>query len=180
MQIRKQAIVDASADEVWSVVAHEFDRIGSWATAVPASREAAHAAAPAGCPVGGRTCQTTMRKFPEAEERIVSYDEPGRTLTYEPVRGMPGFVASARNTWRVVAIDDRRSQVSFAATVTTRGLAGPLMALVMRLGMGRVGVHVLDDLRHYVEHKKLSPRKQRQLDRASVWSRHAARHGGAA
>jgi hypothetical protein len=46
--------------------------------------------------------------------------------------------------------------------------------------MGRVGVHVLDDLRHYVEHKKPSPRKQRQLDRAVLSSRHAARHGRAA
>lgn len=177
MQIRKQAIVNASADEVWSVVAHEFDRIGSWATAVPASHEAAHAAAPAGCLVGGRTCQTTMRRFPEAEEQIVAYDERARALTYEAVRGMPGFVASARNTWRVVAIDDRRSQVSIAATVTTRGLAGPLMALAMRLGMGRVGGHVLDDLRHYVEDKTPSPRKQRQLDRAAISPRRAARPG---
>jgi hypothetical protein len=180
MQIRKHAIVNASADEVWAVVAHEFDRIGAWATAVPASHEAAHAAAPAGCPVGGRACQTTMRRFPEAEERIVAYDEQARTLTYEAARGLPGFVATARNTWRVVAIDDRRSQVSIAATVTTRGLAGPLMGLAMRLAMGRVGVRVLDDLRHYVEHKTPSPRKQRQLDDAAVSPRRAARTGRAA
>ena len=175
MQLTRQAIVNASAEEVWRVVAHEFDRIGSWATAIPASQEAAHAGAPAGCPAGGRTCQTAMRRFPEAEERIVSYDEQGRTLTYEAVRGIPGFVTSARNTWRIVAIDDRRSQVSIAATVTTRGLVGPLIALAMRPWMARVGVHVLDDLRHYVEHKKPSPRKQRQLDRAPVTPRRAGR-----
>ena len=179
MKISKQAIVNASADEIWRVIAHEFDRIGSWATAVPASREAPHAAAPAGCPVGGRTCQTTMARFPEVEERIVSYDEQGRTLTYEPERGMPGFVASARTTWQVVAIDDRRSQVSFTATVTTSGLAGPLMALAMRVQMHRAGAHGLDDLRHYVEHKEPSPRKQRQLDHAPVTPRQAAGPGRA-
>jgi Polyketide cyclase / dehydrase and lipid transport len=174
MRISKQAIINASAEDVWSVVAHEFDRIDSWASAVPASHEAAKAAAPVGCPVGGRTCQTTMGRFPEVEERIVSYDEQARTLTYEPVCGMPGFVASARTTWQVVAIDDRRSQVSFTATVTTRGLAGPLMALAMRVQMHRAGVHGLDDLRHYVEHKKPSPRKQRQLARAPVTPRQTA------
>jgi hypothetical protein len=180
MRITRQAIVNASAEDVWGVVAHEFDLIGSWATAVPASNEAAHAAAPAGCPVGGRTCQTTMGMFPEVEERIVSYDQDGRTLTYEPVRGIPRFTARARTTWQVVAIDDRRSQVRFTATVTTRGIARPLMALAMRVQMGRAGVHVFDDLRHYVEHGKPSPRKQRQLDRASVTSRHAARSARAA
>jgi Polyketide cyclase / dehydrase and lipid transport len=93
MHISGQAIINASPEDVWSVVAHESDRIGTWATAVPASHKGADAAAPAGCPVGARTCQTSMRMFPEVEERIVAYDEDGRTLTYAPVRGMPGFVA---------------------------------------------------------------------------------------
>lgn len=125
---------------------------------------------------GGRTdSQTTMARFPEVEERIVVYDERGRTLTYEPVRGMPGFLAGARTTRRVVAIDDRRSQVSFTATVTTRGVAGPLVALAMRVLVHCAGVRGLDDLRHYVEQKTPSPRKQRQIDRAPVAPRHARR-----
>jgi hypothetical protein len=179
VQISKQAIVNAPAEEVWSVVAREFDRIDSWASDVPASHAAANVAAPAGCPVAGRTCQTTMGRFPEVEERILEYDEQGRTLTYEPVRGLPRFLASARTTWQVVAIDDRRSQVGFTATVTTRGLAGPLMAPAMRVLMHRAGVRGLADLRHYVEHRKPSPRKQRQLDRTPVTPRHASGSGQA-
>jgi hypothetical protein len=76
-------------------------------------------------------------------------------------------VANARDTWRVVAIDDRRSQVSFAAVVTTRGIAGAVLGLAMRLQMGRAGVRGLDDLRHFVEHDAPSPHKQRQLGGAS-------------
>lgn len=164
MHITRQATINAPAEDVWTVVAHEFDRIGLWATAVPASREATDPASPVGCPVGGRTCRTAMGMFPEVQERIVAYDEAGRTLTYEPVRGMPGFVASARSTWRVVAIDDRRSRVSFAATVTTSGITGQLLGLAIRVQMGRAGARVLNDLRHYVEHGQPSPRKQRQLE----------------
>lgn len=165
MQITKQAIIAASAEDVWRVLGHEFEQIGVWAAAVPASQEATGTAPPAGCPVGGRTCQTTMGMFPEVEERIVAYDEARRTLTYEPVRGMPGFVASARNTWRVVAVDESRSEVSFAATVATRGIAGRLIGIALRLQMSREGVRVLHDLRHYVQHGMPSPRKQRQLNR---------------
>jgi Polyketide cyclase / dehydrase and lipid transport len=167
MQLTKQAIIHASAEDVWSLVAHEFDRVGSWATAVPVSHRAANAAAPAGCPVGARTCRTTIGLFPEVEERIVAYDEDGRTLAYEAARGLPRFVVRASDTWSVTTIDDRRSRVSFSAIVTTRGIAGPLMALAMRVWLERAGEHVLDDLRHYAEHGKPSPRKQRQLDHRS-------------
>jgi hypothetical protein len=89
-------------------------------------------------------------------------------------------VASARTTWQVAAIDDRRSQVSFTATVTTRRIARSLMALAMRVQMRRAGMHALDDLRHYVEHGRPSPRKQRQLDRTPAAPRRAARSGRAA
>jgi hypothetical protein len=171
MRITKQTIINARADDVWKVVAHEFDRIGLWATAVPSSHEATAATAPVVCPVGGRTCQTTMAMFPEVEERIVAYDEVARTLSYEPVRGMPGFVASAHSSWRVVSVDARRSQVSFTANVTTRGLPGVLLGLAMRMQLRREGDRGLDDLRHYIEHRRPSPRKQRQLDRASVTRR---------
>jgi hypothetical protein len=51
------------------------------------------------------------------------------------------------------------------------------MALAMRVQMARAGVHVLDDLRSYVEHGKPSPRKQRQLNRSSVAPRRATRSG---
>jgi Polyketide cyclase / dehydrase and lipid transport len=180
MQITGQAMINASAEDVWSAVAHDFDRVALWASAVPASHEAPDAVPPAGCPVGGRTCQTTMAMFPEVEERIVAYDAVGRTLTYEPVRGMPRFVANARTICRVFAIDQRRARVSFTAIVTTRGIAGSLIAVAMRLQMGRAGARGLDDLRHYVEHGRPSPRKQRQLDRARAAPRRAARSGRAA
>jgi hypothetical protein len=44
------------------------------------------------------------------------------------------------------------------------------MGVAIRLQMGRAGVRGLDDLRHYVEHRRPSARKQRQLDRATVAS----------
>ena len=98
MQLIQQAIINAPAEDVWSLVAHEFDRVGSWAASVPVSQWAANAAAPSGCPVGARTCRTTMRMFPAVEEHLVAYDEDGETLAYEAVRGLPRFVARARDT----------------------------------------------------------------------------------
>jgi hypothetical protein len=48
----------------------------------------------------------------------------------------------------------------------------------MRMQLRREGDRGLDDLRHYIEHRRPSPRKQRQLDRASVAPRRPLHDGG--
>ncbi len=155
--------VEAPADAVWEVVAHQFDRIGQWATAVPAST--AHGGAPStfGAPVAGRVCRTGVRLVPEVTEAIVAYDEAGRTLTYEAITGMPAFVTAARNRWRVTALDERRTRIAVEAQFEVRGVLGRLARWWILRQVGRTGRHLLDDLKHYVEHGAPSPRKQRQL-----------------
>lgn len=37
LQVTGQIEINAPAQEVWRVVAHEFAHIGQWATAIPAS-----------------------------------------------------------------------------------------------------------------------------------------------
>ena len=72
----------------------------------------------------------------------------------------------ARNQWSVEAVGAGRSRVSLHATVETRGLAGRLWYLLLRVRLARAGPRFLRDLRHYVEHGRPSPSKQRRLDTA--------------
>lgn len=161
-------VIGAPAETVWQVVAHRFDRIGEWATAIPSSAACAIAEPEVGAPVAGRVCHTDLRLVPEVTEAIVEYDEAGRTLTYQAANGLPGFVTRARNRWQVTPIDQNRTQVTFAAEVRVRGLFGWLARWVLLVQVGRTGRHLLDDLKHYVEHGKPSPRKQSYLDRHAV------------
>jgi hypothetical protein len=151
-------VIDAPADTVWQVIAHEFDRIGNWATAIPASHTL-DAVSAVGAPVAGRVCQTGLRMAPAVSETVVAYDETGRTLTYEATDGIPAFVTLARNQWQVTALDERRSRVSFDAELQVRGMLGKLFRWWLLLRVGRDGKHLLDDLKHYVEHSTPSPRK---------------------
>ena len=94
-------IIDAPADRVWQVIAHQFDRIGDWATAIPASAaRCRRAVAGRRAPVPGRVCHTGIRMVPTVTETIVAYDEVARTLTYEATDGMPSFVTGPATSGR--------------------------------------------------------------------------------
>jgi hypothetical protein len=181
-ELSTDLIVVAPADQVWEVIGPGFDRIGDWATAIPAStatppsaRAAADSATRGGlrlpvaaaidAPVVGRVCRTGIRLVPEVTETLIAYDDAGRTLTYQ-ASGMPAFVALARNTWTVTPIDAHRCRVSLRAWFDTRGLLGLLGRWVILAQTRRTSRHLADDLRHYVETGIPSPRKQRQQRRA--------------
>lgn len=167
-ELTRSVVIDAPPDAVWQVVAGRFDRIGEWATAIPASAACPVPRPVAGAPVPGRVCRTGVALVPEVTETIVAFDDAARTLTYEATAGMPAFVTLARNRWQVTAEAGRRTRVSFAAELRVRGPLGCLARWWLLAQVGRTGRHLLDDLKHYVEHGTPSPRKRRHLDRAAA------------
>jgi hypothetical protein len=157
-------IINAPADLVWQVVAHDFAEIGAWASVITASRTNADAVVSAAeAPVGSRICETGSR-FPQLEETILAYDEGSRTLTYAAI-GLPAFVTGARVRWEVSAFGDARARASVVASMQLSGL-GRLLGIPLRFGLTRGYKRTLDDLRHYVEDGQPSPRKQRRVARS--------------
>jgi hypothetical protein len=172
--LSKHLIVHAPADAVWEVVGHQFDRIGAWATAIPASvpipalasaTPTDRAAQPAtlDAPVAGRVCHTGVRLVPQITERLIAYDDATRTLTYQAEQH-PRFLKAAHNHWRVEPIDQHCTRISLHATVQPQGVLGWLPYLLLRAQLVRVAKGFLQDLQYYLEHGRPSQRKQRRLD----------------
>jgi hypothetical protein len=118
MNFSSHIIINAPAEAVWDTIGRQFDRIGEWATAIPAS-----AAVPqdvpgkptvTAAPVAGRVCDTGIRMLPHATEMIIAYSDSDRTLTYQAT-GMPAYVGVARNRWTITAVDQQRTQAAFEA-----------------------------------------------------------------
>lgn len=158
-------VIDAPADTVWRVIAHEFDRIGDWATAIPASTACPVPQPATGAPVPGRACHTGIALVPQVTETVVAFDEAGRSLTYQATGGLPSFVTLARNRWHVTAEGPGRARATFDAELRVRGPLGRLLRWLLLVRVGRSGRLLLDDLKNYVEHGRPSLRKQRQLAR---------------
>jgi ribosome-associated toxin RatA of RatAB toxin-antitoxin module len=167
VSLANSIIIDAPADRVWEVVAGRFDRIGEWATAIPASGACPVAAPGTNAPVAARVCYTGVALVPEVTETIMAYDGAARTLTYEATAGMPAFVTTARNRWQVTDLGGGRTRVAYAAEMHVRGVLGRLARWWLLAQVGRTGRHMLADLKHYAEHGTASPRKQRQLRQAA-------------
>jgi Polyketide cyclase / dehydrase and lipid transport len=163
--LTQTVLIDAPIEAVWRVVAGRFDRIGDWATAVPASTASPVPRPVTDAPIPGRVCRTGLAMVAEVTETIVAFDGAARSLTYEATAGMPSFVTLARNRWQVTPEGDRRTRVTLVAELGVRGPAGRLLRWLLLTRVGRTGRYLLDDLKHYVEHGVPSPRKRRQLDR---------------
>jgi hypothetical protein len=161
-RLHAQVTIDAPAEAVLEVVGHRFDRIGEWATVIASSGPAPGEARVTGAPVAGRVCHTGIGLVPQVTERLVDYDEETRGLTHE-AEGLPRFLGAASNRWHVTALDEHRTIVGLDATLEVHGVLGRILYPLVRLWIARTTPRFLDDLRHYVETGRPSPRKRRQL-----------------
>jgi len=158
MKLTSQTIVNAPADKVWAIVAHDFAKIGEWASGVAQSKINTSADVPVGATVGGRVC--SVPGFGEIRETFIDYDEAGKTFTYAAT-GMPFFVTSAHNSWYVRAVDANTSDVSFQAEMKLLPLIGAVMAIPMKMQLTRLLDNATEELKYYAETGMLHPRKEK-------------------
>ena len=131
MQFKKSIEVDVDASRLWEIVAHDFDRVGEWSSAVQSSGVNEEAAVPEGATVGGRVCATD---FGDLKETFTAYDEQNRTFTFQ-VTGMPSFITLAQNTVEVTPAGVDRSEVSLnirMETNTVGKVMGPMFAIKLK------------------------------------------------
>ena len=164
MRIAKSIEIEAPAERVWRIIGEEFDRVGEWATPVPHSAAAARQPINADAPVAGRTCETSVAGFPSLNETLTAYDDAQRTLAFEIVEGMPGFVSEARNEWRIDELGPNRTQVTLDGRIETRGV-GRIMAPIMRFQLNRAIDQTVEDLQVYAATGEVSARKRRSLEK---------------
>jgi hypothetical protein len=174
MEMPRQITINAPAQKVWRVVAHEFEQIGRWATVIPHSHAVTDGAAPEGAHVCGRVCGASLPGVSAVQERFVYYDEQGMRFGYEATAGLPGFITRAQNHWSVRALTPDTSLVAARGELEVRPLPGLLLLPLLQLQLGRTADQLFEELRYYVEHNQPHPRKLRALQKQA---RKAAAHG---
>ena len=159
MQIQKSTIVNASVDDVWAVVAHDFANVGLWSSAVVSSGVNPAAAAPHGATVGGRVCD--VPGIGDLKETFTQYSEADKEFTFQ-VTGMPSFITLAQNHVTVRPAGSGRSEVSLDITMETNAVGkvmGPMFAIRLRNTLNTFLVELTD----YVERGEVSKKKAKQL-----------------
>ena len=164
MEFKKNLNINATADRVWDVVAHDFDRVGMWSSAVDSSRPNIDAAVPHGATVGGRICATPG--FGDLRETFTEYSEENKQFTFV-VSGMPSFITLAQNTVQVRSTDPDGASVSLHIQMETNALGkvmGPMFAIKLKTTLNTF----LDELKVYIENDEVSSKKRKQLAKAAA------------
>jgi len=159
LQLKSHMTINASAKKVWRVLAHDFDTIGQWASAIPRSQAIADLPAPEGAQVGGRVCATAVPGFADVQETFMYYDEPSMRFGYQATEGRPWFLKRAENHWVVRSLGPHTSLVEARAELDVSLFPALFLAPLLKLHMGRVGVRSFEELKYYVEHDQPHPRK---------------------
>lgn len=164
LEIGGPFIVEASAERVWQILAHEYEHIGRWASAISHSVavEAAEGA-PDGAPICGRVCGNSVAGFGDITETFTYYDEATMRFGYAATEGLPRFVKSATNNWSVRRLDDNHSEVTALGEIELPWFPGVLLAPLLKWQMGRLGQQTTEEFKYYVENGRPHPRKVKLL-----------------
>jgi hypothetical protein len=159
LQLKGQIRINAPAQNVWHILAHEFSTVGQWASSIPESQAISDIPAPEGAAVGGRVCATAVPGFAAVRETFTYYDEQSMRFGYEPAEGRPWFIKQAENHWAVHSLGPRTSLVESRAEIDVGLFPGVLLAPLLKLFMGRVGAQFFEELKFYAEQDRPHPRK---------------------
>jgi len=157
MNPKRQITINASASQLWNILAKDYDKVGQWATAV--EKSIPNPDVPEG---EGRVCTTT---FGNNKEVITHLDEQERSFTYAvDFAKPPFFLEGIENTWTIEPNGNNQSIVRMSADVQIKTIVGKLAAPLIQRRMEKGFDGLLEELKYYAETGKIHPRKQEKLN----------------
>jgi len=159
MEIKKEIIINRPIEEVWDVLGSQFTTAYRWARGLTHSEGFGKPTFP-GAECSNRTCE--VPGFGTIQENIKEFDYKNYVLTYEVVKGFPGFITSADNTWSLVR-KENNTLVSMHMKMQTKGLKGAIMGPMMKMQLNKTVAGVIEDLKVFVETGNPSDYKQKEL-----------------
>ena len=130
MHLKRQVVVNAPAEQVWKVIAHDFAQIDRWASAVARSTAVTGSSVSTDAEISGRTC--LVPGFGQIQENIIYYDEQNRRFGYAADGVLPFLVKRVESHCSVQPQGPDRSVLVLRPEFELRSLLGLLVAPIMR------------------------------------------------
>ncbi|MEM7730663.1 MAG: SRPBCC family protein, partial [Pseudomonadota bacterium] len=160
MRIERELTIEAAPEEVWRILADDYEKVGEWARAVTSSAPNADAAPLPGATVGGRVCSASIG---EVTETIRVFDAEQKVLAYDAQsKAMPFFVRNLSGNWTIVP-SGGVSKVGLQFEADLMAPFSALMGWVMKRQFRTAIDDTLEDLKLYAETGEVHPDKARAL-----------------
>ena len=145
MKITKTIIIDKPINDVWKIIAHDFDQAYLWMGPVPHSHDIGKGNRDNGAPMEGRVCHLSDNpEGPRAREIITQYNEKEKSLTFEvtPVN-VPAIVPLKKNVVQMSAIEigKNRTEVIWVSRPQLKVFAYlfyPLLRVALPVAFGQL------------------------------------------
>ena len=170
IQIKGQITIDTPAEKVWQIVAHDFEHIGNWASAIPTSFKNSDTPTIKDAPVEGRICTNSVAGFDDIQETFTHYNEEAMTFSYKATKGTPSFMQKAENNWAVQAIDANQCIVEARGEINVQVFPGLVIIPFLKWQMNRLSKQTMAELKYFAENDQPHPRKAKQIQSFKVAS----------
>ncbi|MEM7110925.1 MAG: SRPBCC family protein [Chloroflexota bacterium] len=143
MQVHIETEINAPAEKVWQILAHQFADMADWTTTLSESRVVEPHELPKGLKVAASApipARETTSSFAKAIEVISDYSERDMELTFEAAN-LPPFLSTATNTQRVTARGNDKCLLTFDMNLGLKGvfkILGPVLKRRFQNTMGGV------------------------------------------
>lgn len=162
VKISKPVTVNVSSDVLWEIIGPGFDEAGKWSTAVDHS--AGHGEAKFdGAVCDTRSCDLSAKGFNSVNEKITVYDPSNKTMAFDVIEGMPGFVTYLNNHTVITDLGNGRSKAELQITMHMKPFMGTLMGGMLKKNLNNLIDSALDDLKIYAETGEPSDRKKARM-----------------
>ena len=154
MNITKSVIINKSAEQVWHLIAHQFDKAHLWMGPIPNSVALGEGNSQLGASMEGRVCDlSTDPNGAKVKEVITAYSEKDKSISFDvlPINN-PAVVPIKQNhvKMKVLVIDGGKCKVIWTASPQLKWFAYPfypLLRLVFPVAFGKL----LAGLKEYSE-----------------------------
>jgi len=154
MKITKTIIINKPAEQVWDLVAHQFDKAHLWMGPIPDSRPLNLGKGLKGAPMEGRICDLSDdSNGAQVKEVITEFSETSKSLAFDvlPVNN-PAIIPIKQNHVKmsVRAIGSDKAEVTWTASPELKLFAYPFYPL-LRLVFPVAFAKLLQGLKDYAE-----------------------------
>lgn len=154
MKIKKTIRIERSPQDVWHLIAEEFDQAYVWMNFVTKSYPLNEIEQNPKFPVVGRVCEFSEDPNGlKAKEKILTYSEQDMRFSFNVIPiNAPSFFPIKENlvTMSVVALSDQESQVSWESEIHLSPLGVALYPILKR-GLSKNFSGVMKDLKKHLE-----------------------------
>ncbi len=161
MDVRKSITINKPINEVWNLLAENFDKAQDWMSAIPRSDRKHSGNAADNAPMIGRICELSTRpNGPIADETITLFDREKYRLGINVIPRNGKIPVEQNNAiYQLKALGDNETSVEMTSDIQLK-TAGKVLYPVLKAGVGKSFAEQLEELKYYLENGKPHPRKK--------------------